>query len=539
MNKYKYNVFIAVLLFGLSATLSAQESLKSAEDDYYDFLALKGLSERPTLNYRTLSDSVWSVAEDAAHPWQTQNLGITRSLFDGVALRIYSPELFTSYNTEAPYGQNDGALWQGKGFNARLTGGARLTGYGVELTFKPQIAFSQNAAFDYMTPEGMIGANYAGKADTYGYFWGTIDAPQRFGDEPFFIYDWGDSEIRYTWKTLTIGFGTQAIWLGPAYLNPILHSNNAPTYPKLDIGLRRQPVTIPWLNWYIGDVEARLWVGYLSESEYFDNDDSNDHHMFHGLSLAYAPSFLPGLTLFANRVCIVPWDLKNLKYFLPEMYHNADAIGEVSAEDQKISLGASWIFPKAGLEIYGEIGMDDYIDGGLLGYIRDPFWTMVYLGGLKKSISIIPEKQIWGEIILEISCFDQSLGSTNHSITSYSYYRHGNVKQGYTNAGQWLGNAGNPGGNGQYLRFVLYYPKGKSSIAVSRNNPDSDYVYHFPHGTRANKANLFLDLQTSYFLKSIQLSGGFTYDLIIGDFYVRDNTQTHNFSLQLGAKFLL
>jgi hypothetical protein len=85
---------------------------------------------------------------------------------------------------------------------------------------------------------------------SYGYFWGYahnvgIDAPQRFGDRPFFVYDWGDSEIRYTWKTLTIGFGTQAVWLGPAYLNPILHSNNAPSYPKFHIGLRRQQLTIP------------------------------------------------------------------------------------------------------------------------------------------------------------------------------------------------------------------------------------------------------------------------------------------------------
>jgi hypothetical protein len=183
--------------------------------------------------------------------------------------------------------------------------------------------------------------------------------------------------------------------------------------------------------------------------------------------------------------------------------------------------------------------MDDYIGGGALGYVRDPSWTMVYLGGLKKAIPIIPEKQIWGEIIFEISCFDQSLGSENHSITKYTYYRHGNVKQGYTNKGQWLGNAGNPGGNGQYLGFVLYYPKGKSSIAVSRNNPDSDFMYHFEPGTRSNKANLLLDLQTSYFLKSMQISGGFTYDLIIGDYYVRSNTITHNFSLQLSAKFLL
>jgi hypothetical protein len=124
-------LFIA--LFCFVSTLSSQESLKSAEEDYYDLLALQGLSERPTLNYRTLSDSVWSVVEDAAHPWQAQNLRTTRSLFGDVALHIYGPELFTSYNTAAPYGQNDGALWQGKGFNASLTGGARLTGYGVEV----------------------------------------------------------------------------------------------------------------------------------------------------------------------------------------------------------------------------------------------------------------------------------------------------------------------------------------------------------------------------------------------------------------------
>jgi hypothetical protein len=310
---YRIALFLTFLLFASRPTLSAQEALKSTEEEYYDFLALQGLAVRPTLNYRTLSDSSWEIDENAEYPWQDINLGTTRKLFGDVTFRIYGPELFMSFNTAVPYGQNDGALWQGRGFNTSFSGGARLEGYGVELTFKPQLAFSQNIAFDYMPREGMAGANYAGKAVDYGYFWGTVDAPQRFGSEPFFVYDWGDSEIRYTWKTLTIGFGTQAIWLGPAYLNPILHSNNAPTYPKLDIGLRRQPVTIPWVNWYIGDVEARLWVGYLSESGYFDNNDSNDHHMFHGLSLAYAPSFLPGLTLFANRICIVPWDLKNLK----------------------------------------------------------------------------------------------------------------------------------------------------------------------------------------------------------------------------------
>ena len=242
-------IILSIFLFAFTALLYSQEALKSVEEDYYDFLALQGLTERPTLNYRTLSDSVWSVADDAAHPWQGLNLGTKRHLFGDVYLRIYGPELFTSYNTAAPYGQNDGALWQGKGFNASFTGGVRLEGYGVEATFKPQISFSQNAAFDYIQPNSAY-SGYTDKAADYGYYGiKNIDAPQRFGDKPFPTWDWGDSEIRYSWKTLTVGFGTQAIWLGPAQINSIIHSNNAPSYPKLDIGLRRQSITLPWLNW--------------------------------------------------------------------------------------------------------------------------------------------------------------------------------------------------------------------------------------------------------------------------------------------------
>ncbi|MDR1099442.1 MAG: hypothetical protein LBL28_03070, partial [Treponema sp.] len=139
-----------LLFFILGNILYSQEALKSTEEEYYDFLALLGLSERPYLNYRTLSDSVWTVDAEAQHPWYNQNLGIRRSLFGNTILRIYGPELFMSVNTAAPYGQNDGVLWQGKGFNASLTGGLRFEGWGLELTFKPQLAFSQNLAFEIM-----------------------------------------------------------------------------------------------------------------------------------------------------------------------------------------------------------------------------------------------------------------------------------------------------------------------------------------------------------------------------------------------------
>jgi hypothetical protein len=545
---------ICAALLCVSSLLYSQEALKSAEEEYYDFLALQGLTERPYLNYRTLSDSVWSIDEDAGHPWQDQNLGLPRYFFDGrLKLKIYGPELFNSFNTAAPYGQNDGALWQGKGYNGSLTAGIRLEAYGIEATFKPQLAFSQNAAFDIMTPE-MSGPNYSGKADTYGYFWSIVDAPQRFGDKPFFTWDWGDSEIRYTWKTLTVGFGTHAIWLGPAYLNPILHSNNAPTYPKFDIGLRKQPVTIPWVNWYAGDVEFRLWIGYLSESEYFDNDDSNDHNMFHGLSISYAPSFLPGLTLSANRVCLAPWEFENLKYMVPSGQSE-----NTGTEDQKGSLGADWFFPRIGFEIYGELGVDDFVPGKIKGYIRYPFHTIVYAIGLRKNLEIWPEKELYGQIIFEWTNMEMSQDFQFQWPTSF--YSHGRGIS-YTQRGQILGAGSGSAGNSQFLMFRLFYPKGVSSIFIHRSNPDNNFIYSQAIYTSVDssretekkyftafRSELSIGINTQYFLlKSLSLGGGMAYTFIINPYYFYSNPEgteykyfndvyKHNFSFNLTARY--
>jgi hypothetical protein len=534
MNNKIKKLFLLFFVFSFNGLLYSQEALKSIEEEYYDFLSLQGLVDRPTLNYRTLSDSVWAVS--GGHLWQNQNLGTVRYFLDDkLKLRIYGPELFMSANTAAPYGQNDGALWQGRGFNTSFTTGLRLEAYGVEATFKPQLAFSQNAAFDIMNPE-MSGSLYSGKGDTYGYFWGLVDAPQRFGNKPFFTYDWGDSEIRYTWKTLTAGFGTQAIWLGPAYLNPILHSNNASTYPKFDIGLRKQPVTIPWVDWYIGEVEARLWVGYLSESDYFDNDSSNDHNMIHGLSFAYAPSFLPGLTLSANRVCLIPWEWKNLRYIIP--------LSTNTIEDQKMSLAASWLFPHVDFEIYGEIGLDDYVPDRFLGLLRHPFHTNVYTFGLKKTILSLPARQIFGEIIFEFNWMEMTQTFYYRgNLVHYSFYKHHQILQGYTNSGQWLGNASSPGGNSQIINFNIYYPKGVSKLIISRNNPDTNYI--ITHGGHDNNywANFNLGFEAVHFaFPSLSLTGKFLYNLIIDEHNQRingNNTRKHNFSLGFLLKWTI
>lgn len=530
----------------------SQEALKSTEEEYYDFLSIQGLAERPTLNYRTLSDSEWELTGEAAdgnHVWANNNLGtrfilwqvanpadnwFTRGIDQSITMKVYGPEWFNSFNTAAPYGQNDGALWQGRGYNTSLTGGIRFEAYGFEATFKPQLSFSQNMAFDIMP---------SAYDSEYGYFWGYsknvgVDAPQRFGNKPFFTYDWGDTEIRWSWHTFTLGFGTQSIWLGPAYLNPILHSNNAASYPKFDIGLRKTPVTIPGLGWYIGDIEGRIWTGYLSESDYFDNDDSNNHNMIHGLALAYSPSFLPGLTLSANRTCLVKWDWANLKYILP-LAENTHVGEQGAGEDQKISFAIDWIIKSAGIHFYSEIGMDDFFQGGFItGIIRYPFDSMTITAGIEKSIKF--SNKYSGKLLFEYTNAELPRNKIGPH-QNYAFNMHYQIRQGYTNKGQFIGTHLGNGGNAQTLQFVLYYSKGNTTFTIMRENPDNSYMYQ--QGKNLNnlyKSNFLILIDTHYRLTpAISIIGALGYNYIMNPFYDTrtDVPAKHNIIIQLGFKY--
>lgn len=557
--------------YAVSLPIFSQEALKSTEEEYYDFLSLQGLAERPTLGYRTLSDSEWTLTEEAKtadeNVWKNNSLGskwtvyepaqktdnfFTRGIDQSIKVKIYGPEWYNSYNTAAPYGQNDGALWQGKGYNTSLTAGARLEAYGLEATFKPQLSFSQNKEFDIMP------SAYDSK---YGYFWGYgdnkgVDAPQRFGDKAFFTYDWGDTEIRYTWHNFTTGIGTQAIWLGPAWLNPLLHSNNAPSYPKFDIGLRKTSIHLPWLGWYVGDVEGRMWIGYLTESDYFDNDISNDHNQITGLTLAYAPSFFPGLTLGATKICLSKWNDSEFYKYLNPLYGTKGAADGNEVEDQKIAFTANWIVPKGGIDVYAEFGIDDHINwhDTLESYITHYWHAFTYTFGLKKTVKVNEKHNMYGEIIFEWNNTEMSQDYQMH--WPYNFGFHHCIMQGYTNRGQWLGSGIGYGGQSQYLAFKLYYPTGNTLFYIHRYNPDNNFlfkeaIYDISTGDDGDLSNrtwnfykgiLAIGINTEYFIDSnIKIGGGATYERIVNPLYNIASEKYdvwNNFQLCFSAKYI-
>ena len=128
---------------------------------------------------------------------------------------------------------NDGALWQGVGINTNLTFGFQAKIRGFEILFKPIVIWEENRDFPIL-PTALPDSG------GYGYFWDIgVDLPQRLGDNSRYYFDWGDSEIRYSVASFTMGIGTQAAWIGPGRLNAIILSNNAPSFPKVDIGIRR------------------------------------------------------------------------------------------------------------------------------------------------------------------------------------------------------------------------------------------------------------------------------------------------------------
>ncbi|MBQ7158955.1 MAG: hypothetical protein IJS09_05985 [Treponema sp.] len=569
-------------VFGLlSLSAFSQEVLKSVEETYYDFLSLTGNTERNYLNYRTLEESRWTVTDEdeTKDVWADKNLGkrrliwerqseernfFTRGLDNSFAFKVYGAEWYSSYNKNAPFGQNDGGLWQGRGYNTALSAGARIEGFGFSLSFRPQLSFSQNLDYTYLV-EGYKSSNYAGKADTYGYVWGQCDAVQRFGDSSFWNFDWGDTEIRWSWYTFTVGFGTEAIWLGPAVQNALLHSNNAPTYPKLDFGFRRTQIKIPHFGWYLGDIEARLWVGYLSESDYFDNDSSNDHNQFSGFTVSYAPSFLPGLTLGFQKVTVSKWGDALLLYAYPGFKGNTVDTSKRKGEDQKASFTADWLFKKIGLEIYGEIGVDDFLADGLkfYEYTRYPLHTITYTAGIKKSLEISQTRKLRGLLEFEWNNTEGSQDYQMWSGSAYNFGFHYQITQGYTNRGQWIGSGMGYGGNSQYLAFTLFSPHGYEKLFVARNNPDNNFIYYKSvdadkdqtnyNGARyftAFKANFYVGFENLYYvLKNLSIQYGFLYNLIINPTYEpeynantmkwRGYSYQHNFQLKLAVKYHL
>ncbi len=439
-------------------------------EDYLRVLQISGRVQLGSFTVRPLGlDHTERIAAEGPHPWaayldssQTEATGTLRIGLTDSQLRAFA-------NSRFPVGRNDGVVWQGRGLTTALDVGATLHWRAFSIEVRPTLLFTQNSSHDLapVTVQGM---------PIYAYPWREIDWPQRFGPDPFWALDPGQSEIRVDARGMSLGFGSKNLWWGPGIRNAIILSNNAPGFPHGFLA------TDGPLGIGVGSVEARWIWGRLRQSDWFGAVGDNDERFITGIVVSYSPDFLTGLSLGLTRVfyVLVPDGGAPLSDYLAVL-QGVRKKGLVTLEnptgddehDQLASLFGRWVLPESGFEVYWEWARTDHA-WELRDFLLEPEYSQAYTLGLQKAILMRGDRTL--TLQAELTHLERNATAFVRGGNPV-YYAHHIVTQGYTQRGQIIGAGIGPGGNSQYLGADLYAPWGRAGVYLERQVHDND-AYH-------------------------------------------------------------
>jgi len=475
---------LALLACAAPAALRAQ-SLPVGDplEDYVRVLSDAGRAGPGSFVIRPLGldSALASVGADSTHPWRERVRLRSLARYGSLTAGLADPEMHLFENTAYPWGTDDGAVWAGKGATIEWTAGGFVRWGPLTLQLRPSLIWDQNAAFP-------LAAVNKSRRSIYGNPWhpqpglaNSIDLPQRFGPDPFWTLDAGQSSIRADWHWASAGFGTENLWWGPGIRNAILMSNNAPGFPHAFVATNR-PVDIGFARF-----EAQWIWGRLQQSKYFDTTDTLTRRFVTGAVFDIQPKALPGLYLGATRLFyenIPDGGLGTKEYFLvfegmfkANLATPSDPSGN-DRRDQILSVFARWALPAGGFEAYVEWARNDH-SWNLRDFLMEPEHSQGYTVGFQKVNALGGGRllRINGELTHLEKDLTQVLRATP------SFYAHTRVLQGFTQDGQVVGAGVGPGGDEQYLGADLFARWGRAGIFLQRvvNDNDAAYVWSLAH----------------------------------------------------------
>lgn len=439
-------------------------------------------------------------------------------------------ELRTFLNTRHPFLRNDGPVWQGKGLTTALDLGGAVRWKAVSLSIRPTLIYTQNSAFD-LAPVTIAGM------PEYAYPWRRIDMPQRFGSDPFWRLDPGQSELRLSSHGTTVGISTRNLWWGPGIENSITMSNNAGGFPHVFVGTRG-PRSIG-----IGTVEANWIMGRLAQSDYFDPAVESPDRFLTGLVFAYSPSFLDGLSLGFARVfygAVRDGGQPLSDFFLVlqgvrkrTLATPANPTGDDDT-DQMLSFFARWVLSESGFEVYGEWARNDHsVD--LTDFLQEPEHSQAYTLGLQKAVELDGRRML----ALKGELTHLQREATFLLRASPVYYTHHIVTQGYTHRGQIIGAGIGPGGVQQHVGADLYAPWGKAGVMLQRRVHDNDAFYDWAEASGSSFDNhdvsLDVGVHAMFFRRGFEYGGGVIYTRELNRYFF--GPKVNNFNASFSARW--
>jgi hypothetical protein len=409
---------------------------------------------------------------DSVHPWSGQ-YHLAPDTADGPRFEWIRPRASAVYNSAFPHGDNDGAVWTGRGATVALEAGFSSRWGPVSLTIAPLFFAAQNAEFE-LVPNGLD--------DSLAYadwrYPTRIDFPQRFGDGSYVRLDPGQSTLRADLRGVAAGISTANQAWGPVTEYPILLGNNAPGFVHGFLGTSRP------LNVGIGRVHGRMVWGRLEQSAYTNNTGTDEHRFMSGIVGGFTPRGIPGLELGLGRFFHSPWpeDGLSAEYFLKPVESlfkgrlrdgDKEDDPKSDADNQLASVFGRWVFPGSGFEVYGEYGREDH-NWNLRDFILEPDHISAYALGFRKGWMSSGGRLLGlrGEVMnAQVSHLVQVRGQS-------PFYLHSDTRQGHTHRGQILGSPAVYGGAGGLLGLDYYHPGGRWSLEWSRTlRADTDVVH--------------------------------------------------------------
>ena len=309
----------------------------------------------------------------------------------------------------------------------------------------------------------------------------SIDLPTRFGDKSIDRFDAGQSTAMAEYRGVAGGISNENQWWGPGIRNALILSNNAPGFPHAFVRTAH-PVKTP-----IGTVEARLIIGGLTESHWFDTTANNNVRSLSAFAFSVRPNFAKNLVLGGARsvyATTTGWG-RVPRNFLDAFSNvgrpNNRALGDSAVSpggrDQIFSLFGRVVFPQDGFETYFEWARLEF-PYSLRDALTAPNHSQGYTLGLqyaRPSFTSAGRFRFQGEL----TSVEQS--ATWRDRPQGSFYTSRKVIQGYTQMGQPLGAAIGPGASSQWLAMDFIDPVGSFGIFAGRIrwNEDIHSTYGF------------------------------------------------------------
>ncbi len=458
------------------------------------------------------------------------------------------------YNSDHPYGWNDGAMIPAKGYQTMISGGFYVKFGPLSVQLRPEFVYAVNSQFN-----GFATGHSDQDLKVYYNYYNQIDWPERYGNGSYSKAFWGQSSIRLTFGPASIGLSNENIWWGPGIRNSLILSNNAPGFKHITLN------TVRPIKTYIGYFEAQVIAGRLEDSEFpplgvttlSDGTNllapkSDDWRYFTGFNINYHPKWIAGLTLGLTRTFdSYQKDVKGFSGYFPFFTAYSKVIAGINGDpfprDQYTSLYARWLLTKAQAEVYFEYGLNDN-SYNLKDFIGSPEHSRAYIFGLRKMLPLQGKNDQHILFSAEITQLSQTPDRLVRNAGGW--YTHYQVTDGHTNQGQILGAGTGSGGNLQSMDVSWVSGLKKLGIGFERHEHNIDfYRTAFPNinGNSRNWVDFAFALNGEWNYKNLIFNAklqevkSLNYEWVLKDYvpgqYYIPHNDVSNFHGELGVTF--